>query len=94
MKDKYFTRIRIFVKVYELRNMSKSAIKLNVSQSTISESIYHLENELDTILFIRKGRNGLVPTHSSLILYHTCLSILQAWDKGITTIQEISKSEL
>ena len=51
----------IFLKVYELKNISKAADALYVSQPSISYNIKELERQLGCALFIRKQK-GVEPT--------------------------------
>ena len=48
--------LRYFVTVAEELNITKAAVKLNLSQPPLSIQIRNLESELDTVLFIRGKR--------------------------------------
>ncbi|MCF6514725.1 LysR family transcriptional regulator [Lactobacillus sp. S2-2] len=56
---KYFN---IFKTVYETMNFSKAAEQLFISQSTVSQQIKLLEEELGVELFIRQGKRKIFPT--------------------------------
>lgn len=49
-------QLRYFLKAKELLNFTEAAKVLNISQSTLSQQIKQLENELDVPLFNRVGK--------------------------------------
>ncbi|WP_257669745.1 LysR family transcriptional regulator [Parapedobacter tibetensis] len=53
-------QIKYFLKAKELLNFTEAAKILNVSQSTLSQQIKQLENELDVPLFNRIGKRILL----------------------------------
>lgn len=59
----------IFMKVYELKSISKAAEELYVSQPSISYSIKELEKQLDVNLFNRRPK-GVDPTLEAEKLYY------------------------
>lgn len=50
-------QLKYFVEVAKREHISEAALELNVAQSAISRHIHNLENELETSLFYRRGRN-------------------------------------
>ena len=50
-------QLRYFVKVAELKNFSSAARLLNITQSTLSQQIRQLEQELGVELLIRDSRH-------------------------------------
>ena len=46
-------QLKYFIKVAELKNFSEAAQQLNISQSTLSQQIRQLENELGVNLLLR-----------------------------------------
>lgn len=74
-----FSLIRTFVTVYETRNFTQTAEKLYLSQPTISAQIKKLEQELQTPLFIRKGKLEILPTKEADFLYTRMLILLEEW---------------
>lgn len=59
---------KYFLAVIEERSVSKAAVKLGVSQPTVSYNIHELQRELQTDLFVVE-RNGAVPLPCALNLY-------------------------
>lgn len=66
----------IFKEVYENRNIAKTAIKLNLSPSSISYRIKLLEDSLNVKLFERKS-SGVEPTSNADELYCNIKSALE-----------------
>lgn len=63
-----FKELEVFVALVELRSFSKAAKALNLSQPTVSIHIKNLEEELDTVLFVRSTRDMKI-TDEALLLY-------------------------
>lgn len=53
---------KTFLEVYELKNISKTAKKMYISQSAVSQNIKSLENQLGVTLF-KKSTKGIFPTN-------------------------------
>ena len=51
-----FELYKIFVLVAKEKNITKASEILNISQPAVTKHIQNLENELNTILFIREKR--------------------------------------
>ena len=62
------TEIEYFVEVYQTRHVSKAAIRLGVSQPTLTLSLQKLEEKLGTKLFHRT-KQGVVPTEQGALFY-------------------------
>lgn len=67
--------LQYFVAVAEELNITRAAEKLHMSQPPLSAQIKNLEEELDTILFIR-GKRQLRLTESGQLLYRRAKDIL------------------
>ncbi|MBR0469494.1 MAG: LysR family transcriptional regulator [Mogibacterium sp.] len=72
--------LQYFVTVAEELNITRAAEKLHMSQPPLSASIKGLEEELDTVLFIR-GKRRLKLTESGQLLYRRAKEILKLVDK-------------
>ncbi len=67
--------LQYFVTVAEELNITRAAEKLHMSQPPLSAQIKNLEEELDTILFIR-GKRHLKMTESGQLMYRRAKDIL------------------
>ncbi len=79
------TEIEYFVEVYQTRHVSKAAIRLGVSQPTLTLSLQKLEEKLGTKLFHRT-KQGVVPTEQGTLFYRKSHTLLEYWgeaQKGI-----------
>jgi DNA-binding transcriptional LysR family regulator len=61
-------QLEVFAGVYDVRSFSRAASALGLTQSTVSEHVRLLEEELATRLFDRLGRET-VPTRAGELLY-------------------------
>ncbi len=57
-----------FIKVYQEQSYTKAAIILNISQAAVSQRIKLLEKNLNTQLFIRKGRSIEATAHAHYMI--------------------------
>ncbi|MGS0675284.1 LysR family transcriptional regulator [Shewanella sp. 0m-4] len=57
-----------FTKVYKHLSYTKAANELNISQAAVSQRIKHLEQNLNTVLFIRKGRSIEATAHANYMM--------------------------
>ena len=69
-------QLRYFVRVVELSSMGKAAHALNVTTSTMSQQISHLESELSTRL-LQRLPTGVVPTGAGVVLYQHAQTVLR-----------------
>ncbi|GAA5012461.1 LysR family transcriptional regulator [Acinetobacter puyangensis] len=60
--------IKVFVCIYESRNIGKAADKLNLSQPSVTYNLNRLRDQLNDVLFIRR-RSGVEPTKMAHELY-------------------------
>ena len=58
-------QLKYFKQACELQNFSEAARALHISQSTLSQQIKQLENELDVLLFDRVGKR-VIPTEAGV----------------------------
>lgn len=82
----------VFIKVYELKNISKAAQTLYVSQPSISYSIKELEKQLGVDLFNRKSK-GVEPTIEGEKLYYYISNALNIIHIGERKLSENNEKE-
>lgn len=81
--------IRMFVRVFELENMSAAARDLRVSAAVASNRIGELEKNLGVRLFTRTTRS-IQPTEQGRIFYDKAVAILDAVDEAEAAVHEIT----
>jgi DNA-binding transcriptional LysR family regulator len=86
-----FNNIRMFVRVYELGNMSAAARDLRVSAAVASSRIAELEKQLAVRLFTRTTRS-IQPTEQGRIFYEKALIILDAVEDAEAALQEVTRT--
>ncbi len=79
-----------FVAVAEELNITRAAERLNMSQPPLSSQIKALEQELDTLLFIR-GKRHLKLTESGKLLYRHAKELLSLADKTVDEVKSMEK---
>lgn len=72
-------QLRYFVMSVNLKSINKAAEELYISQSTVSEALKRLEEELDLTL-LNKGRKGVTMTAAGELFYKTANRILTELD--------------
>lgn len=82
--------LRYFVAVAEELNITRAAERLNISQPPLSNQIKTLEEELDTVLFIR-GKRHLSLTESGKLLYRHAKEIINLTEKTSSEIRLMNK---
>ena len=87
------SQLRYFCKVYQMRNISKAAEALYVSQPAISTSIRMLEQELQVMLFFR-NHNRLTPTNEGIYFYELAINLLKQVDNVPLQMRHLASHEL
>ena len=82
-------RLEVFCKVVELKNFSRAAKAVFLSQPTVSEHIRGLEEELAVRLIDRLGREAL-PTQAGQLLYRYAQKILRLREEAMQAIENQS----
>lgn len=82
--------LQYFITVAEELNITRAAEKLHMSQPPLSAQIKSLENELDTLLFIR-GKRRLKLTESGQLLYRRAKEILSLTEKTQAEIHSMGE---
>lgn len=86
------TEVEYFVEVYQTRHISRAAIRLGVTQPTLTLSLQKFEEKLGAKLFHRT-KQGVVPTEQGTLVYRKAHTLLDCWgevQKGVFR----SKSEI
>lgn len=71
-------QLRYFVKTAETLNFSEAAKSLFVTQSTLSQQIRQLEQELDTALFVRDSHSVMLTESGALLLPYATQTLQSA----------------
>lgn len=79
-------RLEVFLSYMEHQNMNHVAYALNVNTLSVYRSIHGLEEDLECILFEKRGRS-LVPLQSAHILYEQALPALSDLARAIDNTQ-------
>lgn len=87
----YIKQLKVFVRVYELGNMSAAARDQRVSPAVASSRIAELENHLGVRLFNRTTRS-LQATEQGRLFYDGANTVLNAIDAAEATVAEHTKS--
>ena len=82
--------LRYFVTVAEELNITRAAEKLHMSQPPLSAQMKILEEELDTVLFVR-GKRHLKLTESGQLLYRRAKEILSLAEKTQSEVQSMGE---
>ena len=79
-----------FKKIAELRSFSAAARELFISQSSLSQCVANLENELGAQLFVR-GTKGLTLTEAGESYYKTACEILDIYHDFTQEVSEFNE---
>lgn len=92
MDNRDFNLYKIFLTLYELKSISKTANKLYVSQPAISYSLKELEAQLGYNLFYRNSK-GIEPTMEANELYSyisTAFNIIKSGEEHINNLNSLN----
>jgi LysR family transcriptional regulator, cyn operon transcriptional activator len=81
-------QLRYFLKAKELLNFTEAAMALNISQSTLSQQIKQLEDELDVPLFNRIGKRITLTEAGNLFSEYALQSISRA-NEGLLLLKDL-----
>ena len=81
-------QLRYFVKAKELQNFTEAATQLYISQSTLSQQIKQLEDELGIPLFNRVGKHIFV-TEAGELFYDYALQCIQKANDGLQVLKDL-----
>jgi DNA-binding transcriptional LysR family regulator len=74
------TEIEYFIEVYQTRHVSKAAIRLGITQPTLTLSLQRLEEKLGVKLFHRT-KQGVVPTERGTLFYKKAHGLIDSWNE-------------
>lgn len=87
----YVNNVRMFVRVYELGNMSAAARDQRTSPAVASARVAELEKHLGVRLFNRTTRS-LQPTENGRIFYDGARKILDAIDEAEAAVMDVTQN--
>lgn len=96
MEDRDLNLYKIFLTLYELKSISKTANSLYVSQPAISYSLKELEKELGYSLFYRNSK-GIEPTMEARELYtyiSTAFNIIKSGEDHIKNLNSMNIGDI
>lgn len=79
------TEISYFIEIYQTRHISKAALRLGVTQPTLTQSLQRLEDKVGSPLFHRT-KQGVVPTESATVFYSRALALKECWGEIQTSV--------
>ena len=85
-------QLRYFIKAKELLNFTEAAAQLFISQSTLSQQIKQLEDELGTPLFNRVGKHVYL-TEAGHLFYTYALQCVQKANDGYQLLKDLGSLE-
>ena len=86
------TEIENFIEIYQTKQISRAAIRLGVTQPSLTQSLQKLEEKMGAIFFHR-NRQGLVSTTEGTLFYAKAQKLLDAW-KELEGSVSSSRTEL
>ena len=72
------TELRHFEELYRTRHFARAAIRIGISQPTLTQSIQRLEEKIEASLFVRT-KQGCVPTRAAEVLLKRSKQLLSDW---------------
>lgn len=87
----YLENLRLFIRVYELRNLSTAGHDLRLTPAVASSRLKALETHLGVRLFNRTTRK-LTPTEQGAALYDGALKVFEALTEAEAAVAAISRA--
>ena len=81
-------QLRYFVAIAEEKQITKAAKRLHMAQPPLSQQLKKMEEELDVLLFNRKG-NTLELTQAGVALYQKATDIIRVFEEMIKETKEM-----
>ena len=73
------TEINYFIEIYHIRHISKAAMRLGITQPTLTQSLKRLEDKIGSPLFYRT-KQGVIPTANATLFYSRAKTLKDDWD--------------
>jgi DNA-binding transcriptional LysR family regulator len=91
-----FELYKVFYFCAKNSNFSKAAKELFVTQSSVSQSIKKLENEMNIKLFYRTGKNISLSKEGEILFMHIekAYNIIKSGEKNIESIKSMNNGEI
>ena len=86
-------QLRYFQAVCNYNSVSRASESLNISQPSVSNAIYKLENEFGIMLFTRQNKR-LVLTKEGTILLELANDLLSNTDRALKTMKDLSDNKI
>ncbi len=83
-------QLKYFIKAKELLNFTEAARVLNISQSTLSQQIKQLEDELGVLLFNRIGKRVILTEAAEMFSEYALQSIDKA-NQGLLLLKDLNE---
>ena len=84
--------IQNFLEIYRVRNLTKAAIRLGITQPSVTQSLQKLEQKIGTPLFHRT-KQGLVTTEGGNQFFARASQLLEEWE-SFHSVLASTKTEL
>ena len=78
--------LQAFILVYQYRNISKAAAKVNLSQPELSRRLRAMEDELNIALMNTTNRRKLVITPAGTRFYHHAIEVVSSYQSALTAL--------
>lgn len=84
--------IEQFIEIYQVRHLTKAAIRLDITQPTLTQSLKRLEEKLGFTLFYRT-KQGMEATKQGVLFYREAQKLKDTW-KNIQSTLHNSQNEV
>jgi DNA-binding transcriptional LysR family regulator len=74
------TEIDYFIEIYHTGHISRAALRLGVTQPTLTQSLQRLEEKINALLFHRT-KKGVIPTRDAVLLYRRAQALKDCWSE-------------
>ena len=88
----YLEHLTTFVNLAETLNFSKTAVNLNISQSSVSQAIASIEKQLGVTLFYR-SRKAISLTPAGQEFYDRVKPWLNEYNKAVQHVQQVQNAQ-